>query len=52
MMEVVVVLRQLAELGVTLPAGVAIVFLWKINRNFVDHDKRISILEAFHNLQK
>jgi len=48
MLEVFIVLKQMAELGVTMPAAIAIGFLWKINQNFTEHDRRISILEAFH----
>lgn len=48
MLELMPIIKQLADIGITAPAAVGIALLWKINKNFVDHDRRISILEAFH----
>lgn len=45
-MELLPVIKQLAELGFTVPVIVAIRILWQINAKFVNHDRRITVLEV------
>lgn len=51
-MEILPIVKQLAEIGLTAPAVIGVYILWQINKHFGNHDKRISILEALQMRRK
>ena len=46
MMEMVALLKGLAQMGMSLPALIALGILWKISQQFGHLDKRVSIVES------
>lgn len=45
-MDILVFFKQLAEIGITPPALIALGFVWQINKNFHLTDKRLAIIES------
>lgn len=51
-MELLPIIKQLADIGITAPAVIGVGILWQINKQFSTHDKRISVLEALQKRRK
>lgn len=51
-MDILPIVKQLADIGLTAPAIIGIKILWQINKRFGNHDKRISVLEALQKRRK
>lgn len=46
MMEMIALLKGLAQMGISLPALIGVGILWKISQKFGHSDKRVSIVES------
>lgn len=51
-MELLPIVKQLADVGLTAPAIIGVCILWQINKRFGSHDKRIAVLEALQKRRK
>lgn len=47
-MDLLSVFQSLADVGITVPTLIGLKILYQINKQFVNHDKRISVLEAIN----
>lgn len=48
-MDLLVFIKQAAEIGLTAPAIIGLGIIWQINKKFNNYDIRLSVLESQQN---
>ena len=51
-MDILLILKQAADIGLTAPVIFGVTILWQINKKFTQYDVRLSVLESYHNRRK